>query len=138
TQRPSLAWCTRPTPGRWWCWAEHRPPGLRLRPDGQPRQWGRLTTPHRAKGDGAVIIGVPREIKSGEQRVALTPAGAHVLAEAGHRVLVEPDAGAGSSFRDEEYAQVGAALRPAEALWAEAELILNVKEPIPADYGRPR
>jgi alanine dehydrogenase len=50
-----------------------------------------------------VIIGVPREIKPGEERVALTPAGVRALVQAGHRVLVEPGAGAGSSIRDEEY-----------------------------------
>ena len=52
-----------------------------------------------------MIIGVPREIKPGEQRVALTPAGAHALVEAGHRVTVERDAGSGSGIRDEEYTQ---------------------------------
>ena len=57
-----------------------------------------------------MIVGVPREIKPGEQRVALTPAGALALAERGHRVLVERGAGAGSSFRDDEYGKVGAAL----------------------------
>jgi alanine dehydrogenase len=85
-----------------------------------------------------VIIGVPREIKSGEQRVALTPAGAHTLAEAGHRVLVEPGAGAGSGFRDDEYAQVGATVCEADGVWAEADLIVKVKEPVSAEYGRLR
>jgi alanine dehydrogenase len=82
-----------------------------------------------------VIIGVPREIKTGEQRVAITPAGAHALVEQGHRVLVEPGAGGGSGIRDDDYAQVGAGLCPAEAIWAEADLVLKVKEPIPAEYG---
>src|SRR6266481_5250629 len=54
-----------------------------------------------------MIVGVPREIKPGEQRVALTPAGARAFAEAGHRVLVERGAGAGSGIRDDEYAAVG-------------------------------
>jgi len=85
-----------------------------------------------------VIIGVPREIKSGEQRVALTPAGAHALSEAGHRVLVEPGAGAGSGIRDDEYEQVGATLQGSDHIWAEAELVLKVKEPIPTEYGKLR
>jgi alanine dehydrogenase len=85
-----------------------------------------------------VIIGVPKEIKAGEQRVALTPAGVQALVDQGHRVLVEPGAGAGSGFRDDDYAQPGARLRPAEAVWAEAELLLKVKEPIPSEYPRLR
>jgi alanine dehydrogenase len=85
-----------------------------------------------------LIIGVPREIKPGEQRVALTPAGVRALGEAGHRVLVERDAGIGSSIRDEEYAREGAALVPADEVWARAELILKVKEPLPEEYGRMR
>src|SRR5262249_29429096 len=83
-----------------------------------------------------VIIGVPRETKSGEQRVALTPTGVQALVALGHRVLVEPDAGLGSGIRDEEYTAVGAGLKPAEAIWAEAGLVLKVKEPIAAEYGR--
>jgi alanine dehydrogenase len=85
-----------------------------------------------------VIIGVPKEIKTGEQRVALTPAGTLTLVEHGHRVLIEPGAGMGSGFRDEDYTQLGALLRPVEALWAEAEMILKVKEPIPQEYPRLR
>lgn len=85
-----------------------------------------------------MVIGVPREIKPGEQRVALTPAGAHALVDAGHRVLVEQDAGLGSAIRDDEYAKVGASLGPVEEAWASADLILKVKEPIAAEYGRMR
>ncbi|MBI4013003.1 MAG: alanine dehydrogenase [Candidatus Rokubacteria bacterium] len=85
-----------------------------------------------------MIVGVPREIKPGEQRVALTPGGAAALAEAGHRVLVERGAGAGSGIRDDEYAAVGAALVSVEEVWARAELVLKVKEPIPAEYERMR
>jgi alanine dehydrogenase len=85
-----------------------------------------------------VIIGVPKEIKTGEQRVALTPAGVHALVDHGHRVLLEPGAGMGSGFRDEDYTQLGAILRPAEAVWAEAEMVLKVKEPIKAEYPRLR
>src|SRR5262249_7171900 len=83
-----------------------------------------------------VIIGVPRETKSGEQRVALTPAGAQALVALGHRVLVEPDAGLGSGIRDEEYTAVGAGLEPADTIWAKAGLVLKAKEPIAAEYGR--
>ena len=85
-----------------------------------------------------MIIGVPKEIKTGEQRVALTPAGVHTLVDHGHRVLIEPGAGAASGFRDDDYTQLGAVLRPAEAVWAEADLILKVKEPIPSEYPRLR
>jgi alanine dehydrogenase len=83
-------------------------------------------------------VGVVREIKPGEQRVALTPAGARALAEAGHPVLVEAGAGAGSGIHDEDYARVGAGLLPADRVWAEAELLLKVKEPIPEEYPRLR
>jgi alanine dehydrogenase len=85
-----------------------------------------------------VIVGVVREIKPGEQRVALTPAGARALVEAGHRVLLEPDAGLGSGIRDEEYVQAGASLAAAEGIWAEADLVLKVKEPLAHEYGRLR
>jgi alanine dehydrogenase len=76
-----------------------------------------------------MIVGVPREIKIGEQRVALTPAGARALAEAGHRVLVERGAGAGSGLRDDEYASAGALLTDVGTLWRQADLVLKVKEP---------
>lgn len=85
-----------------------------------------------------MIIGVPKEIKTGEQRVALTPAGVHALVDHGHQVLIEPGAGVGSGFRDEEYTQLGATLEPAEAVWAEADLLLKVKEPIRSEYPRLR
>jgi len=85
-----------------------------------------------------MIVGVPREIKPGEQRVALTPAGARVLAEAGHRVLVERGAGAGSGIRDEDYAAVGGALAAVDEVWQLAELVLKVKEPLPAECPRLR
>ena len=85
-----------------------------------------------------MIVGVPREIKPGEQRVALTPAGAGALSEAGHRVLVEREAGIGSGFRDDEYTAVGAALAGVEEVWGQAELVLKVKEPIEPEYARLR
>ncbi|MBI2159353.1 MAG: alanine dehydrogenase [Candidatus Rokubacteria bacterium] len=85
-----------------------------------------------------MIVGVPREIKPGEQRVALTPAGARALTEAGHRVLVERGAGAGSGIRDDDYAAVGAALVAADEVWQRAELVLKVKEPLPPERPRLR
>src|SRR5947208_9248701 len=85
-----------------------------------------------------MIVGVPREIKPGEARVALTPPGARALAEAGHRVVVERGAGGGSGIRDDEYAAVGAALAAADEVWQRAELVLKVKEPLPAESARLR
>jgi alanine dehydrogenase len=85
-----------------------------------------------------MIVGIPREIKPGEQRVAVTPAGVHALVDAGHRVLVEHEAGSGSAIRDDEYAKVGASLVSAQDVWATAEMILKVKEPIAEEYGRLR
>ena len=83
-------------------------------------------------------VGVPQEIKPGEQRVALTPAGARALTEAGHRVVVEQGAGAGSGFRDDEYTAVGAELAAVEDVWRRAELVLKVKEPLPPEVARLR
>ena len=88
--------------------------------------------------DRRVIVGAPREIKPGEQRVALTPAGVRALVERGHTVLVEAGAGAGSGIRDDEYATVGATLTAADALWAKAELVLKVKEPMPSEVKQLR
>jgi len=85
-----------------------------------------------------VIVGVPREIKIGEQRVALTPAGARAFIEAGHRVLVEPNAGSGSGIRNEEYRSAGAELVDVDGLWRQAELVLKVKEPLAEEVGRIR
>jgi len=85
-----------------------------------------------------VIVGVPREIKPGEQRVALTPAGARALTDAGHRVVVERAAGSGSGIRDDDYAAVGAKLAAVDDVWERAELILKVKEPLEAEYPRLR
>jgi alanine dehydrogenase len=81
-----------------------------------------------------VIVGVPKEVKPGEQRVALTPAGTRALREHGHRVLVERGAGAGSGIRDDEFAKADAEPVSVDQVWGEAELILKVKEPIPEEY----
>jgi alanine dehydrogenase len=83
-------------------------------------------------------IGVAKEIKVDEYRVALTPAGARELVQRGHEVVVETQAGVGSQFADEAYAAVGARIAPAEEVWGDAELLLKVKEPIEAEYGRLR
>jgi alanine dehydrogenase len=83
-------------------------------------------------------VGVPREIKSDEYRVALTPAGALELARGGHSVLIEQGAGEGSAFRDADYESVGARIGSVDEVWAESELVLKVKEPLPDEYGRLR
>src|SRR3954470_7194707 len=79
-------------------------------------------------------VGVVKEIKPDEYRIALTPAGARELVQRGHDVLVEAGAGEGSSFPDDAYRAVGASLASAEEVWADAELLLKVKEPLPAEY----
>jgi alanine dehydrogenase len=80
-------------------------------------------------------IGVAKEIKPSERRVALTPGGARELVTLGHQVLVEHEAGVGSGFPDELYAAVGAKLiADAADVWSESELLLKVKEPVEAEY----
>jgi alanine dehydrogenase len=86
----------------------------------------------------AMVVGVPKETKVAEQRVALTPAGARALSDAGHDVLVETGAGTGSSFRDEEYAAAGARLVDVADVWDKALLILKVKEPVAEEVARIR
>jgi alanine dehydrogenase len=82
-----------------------------------------------------VKIGVPTEIKAQEHRVALTPVGAERLAHAGHPVLVQAGAGLGSGFPDEAYVRVGARIGPsAAAVFAEADLILKVEEPLASEW----
>src|SRR3989440_453209 len=83
-------------------------------------------------------VGVVKEIKSDEYRVALTPAGARELVRRGHDVLVERGAGDGSSFPDDSYAAVGARIVDLETAWGEAELLLKVKEPLPDEFPRLR
>ena len=84
-------------------------------------------------------IAVPREVKDQENRVALTPAGAHHLVEQGHSVAIEAGAGVGSRFTDEEYLRAGAdVVSDTDTLWAEAELVLKVKEPIEEEHHRLR
>ncbi len=82
-----------------------------------------------------MIIGIPKEIKDNEYRVSLTPAGAHMLAQAGHRVLIETGAGESSGFPDSEYIAAGAETVPSHAdAFEQAEMVMKVKEPLPQEY----
>ncbi|MDN4594122.1 alanine dehydrogenase [Polycladomyces subterraneus] len=82
-----------------------------------------------------MIIGVPKEVKNNENRVAITPAGVDALVLAGHEVLIEKGAGEGSGFVDEDYVEHGAKiLDSAEQVWSSADMILKVKEPQPSEY----
>ncbi|TFV85806.1 alanine dehydrogenase [Blastococcus sp. CT_GayMR16] len=84
-------------------------------------------------------VGVPREVKNREYRVALTPAGVTELVRAGHEVLVERGAGEGSSIPDADYTSAGAQIVPgADDVWADADLLLKVKEPVAEEYDRLR
>jgi alanine dehydrogenase len=86
-----------------------------------------------------VKVGIPREVKNHEYRVAITPSGVHELVRHGHEVYVEADAGVGSSIRDDDYVAAGATILPeADDVWATGELILKVKEPIAQEYDRMR
>src|SRR6187402_3054837 len=86
----------------------------------------------------AMRIGVAKEIKAQEHRVALTPAGARELVQRGHDVLVEAGAGAGSAFPDDAYERAGAALGSVDDVWERSDLLLKVKEPIAEEYPRLR
>ncbi|MER5476575.1 alanine dehydrogenase [Streptomyces sp. NPDC002734] len=84
-------------------------------------------------------VGIPREVKNNEFRVAITPPGVHELVRNGHEVVVERNAGLGSSITDEEYVAAGARiLETADEVWAAADMILKVKEPIAEEYHRLR
>jgi alanine dehydrogenase len=86
-----------------------------------------------------VNIGLPKEIKDNEYRVGLTPAGVRALTDAGHRVLVENNAGEGSGFEDALYKRAGATIiASADDVWAEGDMIVKVKEPIAPEYPRMR
>lgn len=83
-----------------------------------------------------MVIGVPKEIKPEENRIAIVPGGVETLVHMGHKVIVEGDAGLGSGFSDEEYINAGAQISHMhEDILAEADLILKVKEPLPEEYG---
>lgn len=86
-----------------------------------------------------MLIGVPSEVKDHEYRVAITPPGVHELVRNGHEVVIERGAGLGSSISDDEYAAAGARiLKDPEDVWADAELVLKVKEPVAGEYHRMR
>lgn len=82
-----------------------------------------------------MIIGVPKEIKDNENRVAVTPAGARSFVAAGHTVYIEAGAGTGSGFADSDYREAGAVLvEQAEEVWGRADMVMKVKEPQPVEY----
>jgi alanine dehydrogenase len=86
-----------------------------------------------------VKVGIPRELKNHEYRVAITPSGVHELVRNGHDVFIEKEAGVGSSIPDDDFASAGAKiLTTADDVWGTAELILKVKEPIAEEYHRMR
>ena len=82
-----------------------------------------------------MIVGIPKEIKDKEYRVAITPAGVDVLIKAGHKVIIEKAAGAGSGITDEEYAKAGAEIAgKAHEVFELADMIVKVKEPLSQEY----
>ncbi len=84
-------------------------------------------------------VGVPKEVKNHEYRVAITPAGVHELVRAGHEVYVQQNAGTGSSIPDEDFVAAGASILPsADDVWQAGELVLKVKEPVAEEYHRMR
>ncbi|HYH31669.1 MAG TPA: alanine dehydrogenase [Pseudonocardia sp.] len=86
-----------------------------------------------------MLVGVPREVKNHEYRVAITPAGVQELTGRGHQVLIEHDAGAGAGMPDEEFVEAGARISTdADEVWGAAGLVLKVKEPVPEEYHRLR
>jgi len=83
-----------------------------------------------------VIVGIPKEIKNNENRVAITPAGVHAFVSAGHEVIVETNAGLGSGFTDASYSEAGAKIGAAAAdVWNHAAMVMKVKEPLSSEYG---
>ena len=91
------------------------------------------------EGTGVMKVGVPREVKNHEYRVAITPAGVHELVRDGHEVYLEQDAGAGSRIPDADFAAAGAVILPtADDVWLAGDLILKVKEPVADEYHRMR
>jgi alanine dehydrogenase len=85
------------------------------------------------------LVGVPREVKNNEYRVALTPSGVHELVRHGHDVFVQREAGVGSAITDDDFVAAGAQILPtADDVWATADMVLKVKEPIAEEYHRMR
>src|SRR5690606_35995581 len=86
-----------------------------------------------------MIIGVPREIKTNENRIALVPGGAQAFVDAGHTVLIEKNAGEGSGFEDASYVEAGGQIVDSAAdVWKQADMIMKVKEPIASEYEHMR
>ena len=86
-----------------------------------------------------MIVGVPKEVKDHETRVGLVPSGVKALCEAGHQVMVQSTAGAGSALTDGEYVEAGGVILPTAAeVWRRADLVVKVKEPQPQEYGHLR
>lgn len=85
-----------------------------------------------------MVIGVPKEVKQDEYRVAMTPSGALALSKVGQRVLIEQGAGAGTHISDDEYREAGAEIVSVDELWQTAEMIVKVKEPQSSEYSRIR
>jgi alanine dehydrogenase len=84
-------------------------------------------------------VGVPKELKDHEYRVAITPAGVHELSSHGHQVFIETDAGRGSSIFNDEFERAGAKILPdADTVFAESDMVLKVKEPVPEEFHRLR
>ena len=84
-------------------------------------------------------VGVPKEVKNHEYRVAITPAGVHEFVRNGHEVFIEAGAGIGSSIPDEDFVAAGAEMLPtADEVWQTADLILKVKEPVAEEFHRMR
>lgn len=101
--------------------------------------WRYVPFPPHSRTVIDVKVGIPREVKNNEFRVAITPAGVHELVRGGHEVVVEQSAGLGSSITDEEYTAAGAhILGTADEVWATADLLLKVKEPVAEEYHRMR
>lgn len=87
------------------------------------------------KGDTELKVGVVKEIKANENRVAITPAGVAVLAKAGHQIFIEKSSGAGSGFEDGDYSSAGAVILKTNAeVFEVADMIIKVKEPLPPEY----
>src|SRR5947209_4545265 len=85
--------------------------------------------------EAAMIVGVPKEIKTDEYRVAMIPVGVEELTRAGHKVVVQAGAGQGSGIADDDYARHGAEIVPtAEEAWRHADLVVKVKEPLPQEW----
>ncbi len=82
-----------------------------------------------------MLIGIPKEIKEGEYRISIVPAGVKTLVDAGHRVLIEKKAGEGSGISDEDFIRAGAKMKESNKdIWEESEMIMKVKEPLPQEY----